>query len=133
MLIDACKKMKQKNSEPRPPKIFKRHRKQDRETGRRTCWRSIKWKIAILCCSSQGRKDNGPYTRKMPKKSRPKTLNFFQNFRKKIKNGRNGIMTSDLGSSLINNLFVLAFVFSQVYLLHRFGSHRAEYERNESY
>ena len=40
----------------RPPKVFKRHKKGEKGGGHRTCWRSIKWKIAILCCSSQGRK-----------------------------------------------------------------------------
>ena len=70
----------------KPPKILKRHKKSsgkkikadfffDKNFGdknnveqtkfllenkvRRTCWRSIKWKIAILCCSTQSRKGIG--------------------------------------------------------------------------
>lgn len=66
----------------KPPKVFKKHSK--KSENRSTCWRSLKWKIAILCCYSHRRK----------------------------------------GSSLLHNLLILAVVFSQVYLLHRFGLHR---------
>jgi hypothetical protein len=116
--------MGSKGDAVKSPKVLKKHSKrQDRES-RRTCWRSIKWKIAILCCSSQGRKGNGPYT-KMTEKSKSSKFDL----KRKLKlNGIRRVLTKEVGSSLINNIFVLAFVFSQVYLLHRFGAHRSEVE-----
>jgi len=74
----------------KPPKVFKKHSK--KSENRSTCWRSLKWKIAILCCYSHRRK----------------------------------------GSSLLNNLLILAVVFSQVYLLHRFGLHRGRKNADSS-
>ena len=108
---------------------------------RRTCWRSIKWKIAILCCSTQSRKGIVSYMIKDLYSYLVLTVEnlISLNMRSVHSNWVYNVMTCSaqnkpwLGAYIelylgggCNNIFLITFLLSQVYLLHRFGLHRKD-------